>query len=198
MPDIQVVEVSPDRTTDYFTLFDSAFRDNVEWSGCYCAFYDVPPGTPFDPAEDGPRNRADREARLRSGAARGLMAYIGTTPVGWCNVAPRSQVPNLRKFADAIEVPADDPAVIMCFVIDPDHRGKGVATALVRGAIDVSRKWGSPWLEAYPARPDIDTEGLPTTAAFYKGPLSMYEAAGFSLDRDMGSWYVARHDLRAN
>lgn len=198
MPDIQVVEVSPDLTADYFTLFDAAFRDHAEWNGCYCAFYDVAPGTPFDPAEDGPRNRADREARLRSGAARGLMAYIGGAPVGWCNVAPRSQVPNLRRFADAIEVPADDPAVIMCFVIHPDHRGQGVATALVRGAIDASRRWGSPWLEAYPARPDIDTEGLPTTAAFYKGPLRMYEAAGFSIDRDMGSWYVARYDLRAS
>jgi len=193
---IEVVEVGPDRVADYFTLFDSAFRDNPDWDGCYCAFYDEASGQPFSPDQDAQRHRAEREHRLRSGTARGLLGYVDGVPVGWCNVAPRSQVPNLRKFAHAVESAADDPAVIMCFVIDPDHRGQGVATALVRGAIEASRRWGVPWLEAYPAKADVDTEGLPWTAAFYKGPLSMYVAAGFSIVRDTGSWYVVRHQLR--
>ena len=193
---IDVVEVGPDRVADYFTLFDSAFRDNPDWDGCYCAFYDVTAGQAFSPDQDAQRHRAQRGERLRSGAARGLLAYIDGAPVGWCNVAPRSQVPNLRKFAQAVESGADDPAVIMCFVIDPDHRGKGVATALVRGAIEAGRRWAVPWLEAYPAKVDADTEGLPWTAAFYKGPLSMYLGAGFSVARDMGSWYVVRHELK--
>jgi GNAT superfamily N-acetyltransferase len=195
--DIEVVEFAPDRLADYFRLFDTAFRDNPEWDGCYCAFYDVASDESFSPDQDAARHRADREARLRSGTARGLLAYVDGAPVGWCNVAPRSQIPNLRKFAQAIEAPSDDPAVIMCFVIDPDWRGRGVATALLGGAIDASRGWGVPWLEAYPAKADIDTEGMPWTAAFYKGPLSMYRTAGFSITRDMGTWYVVRHDLAA-
>jgi GNAT superfamily N-acetyltransferase len=83
----------------------------------------------------------------------------------------------------------------MCFVIDPEHRGRGVAAALVREAIEAARRWGSPWLEGYPAKPDADTDGMPSSAAFYKGPQSMYVSAGFRVVRDMGTWSVMRHDL---
>jgi GNAT superfamily N-acetyltransferase len=192
---IDIVEVGPDRIGDYFALFDSAFRDNPDWDGCYCAFYDDTSGLPFSPDQDAQRHRAAREERLRSGAARGLLAFIDGVPVGWCNVAPRSLIPNLRAFAKAVESAADEPAVIMCFVIDPAHRGKGVATALVHGAIEASRKWGVPWVEAYPTKADADTDGMPWTAVSYKGPLSMYLAAGFSVEGDMGSWFVVRHPL---
>ena len=192
---IEVVEVGPDHVADYFILFDAAFRDNPEWDGCYCAFYDDTSGQPFDSERQAQRYRSERRERLRSGAARGLLAFIDGAPVGWCNVAPRSQVPNLRTFAQAVESGEQDPAVIMCFVIDPDHRGKGVATALVSGAIEAGRRWGVPWLEAHPAKPDTVLEGLAWTAAFYKGPLSMYLATGFTVVRDMGSWYVVRPPL---
>jgi GNAT superfamily N-acetyltransferase len=190
-----VVALTPEHVDDYFALFDDAFREFPEWGGCYCAFYDAAPGQPFDNDVDAAQHREDRAGRIRSGQARGLLAYLDGRPVGWCNVAPRSEVPNLRKFAEAIEDPADDPAVIMCFVVHPDHRGTGVASALVQGAIEAAREWGSPWLEAYPVRPDVDLDGLPSAAAFYKGPLSMYERAGFDVVRGLGSWLVVRHDL---
>jgi GNAT superfamily N-acetyltransferase len=194
---VDVVEIGPDRVEDYLALFDRAFHDNPDWGGCYCAFYDTPPGQPFDTDADGPRHREQRRARIASGSARGLLAYRDGVAVGWCNVAPRSEVANLRKFAEAIEDPADQPAVIMCFVIDPDHRGAGVASALLRGAIEVSRRWGAAWLEGYPTNPDSDLDGLPSSAAFYKGPLRMYLNAGFTISREIGSWYVVRHDLYA-
>ncbi len=192
---LRIVELAPDLCDDYMTLFDAAFSDHPGWDGCYCAFYDTPSDDPFDPEADGPRHRADRLARIRSGAARGLLAYLDERPVGWCNAGPRSAVPNLRRFAEAVADPSDDPAVVMCFVIDPDHRGRGVATALLREAVRAASRWGCPWLEGYPAKPDVDTEGLPWTAAFYKGTARMYEAAGFRVARDMGTWSVMRHDL---
>ncbi len=193
--EIDVIEFTPDLVEDYFALFDAAFPDNPQWGGCFCTFYDDTSGEPFDPEVDAARNRATRQERLRSGAVHGLLAYIEGAPVGWCNVAPRSQVPNLRRFADAIEDPADEPAVIMCFVIRPDYRGQGVASALVRGAVEASRRWGVGWLEAYPAKADVDLEGMTWSSAFYKGPLSMYRKAGFEVARDMGTWSVVRHDL---
>lgn len=194
---VRVVELTPELADDYVALFDAAFRDNPGWAGCYCAFYDAPAGQPFDPEVDGEQHRGDRVGRIRAGVARGLLAYAGDRAVGWCNVGPRSSIPNLRRFADAVEDPADDPAVVMCFVIDPEHRGRGVATALLREAVRVAGRWGCPWVEGYPAKPDVDTEGLPWTAAFYKGTPAMYEAAGFRPVRDMGTWWVMRHDLAA-
>lgn len=192
--DIAVLEFAPSLVGDYFTLFDAAFRDNPDWAGCYCAFYDSPPGVPFDPQQDGPANRMARRQRLVSGAARGLLAYVGAQPVGWCNVAPRSSFVNLRKFT-AAAADGVDPAVVMCFVIDPDWRGQGVATALLHGAIEAARRWGSPWLEAYPARPDSDPDGLPWTAAAYKGPLGMYLSAGFVRQGEFDTWLSVRHHL---
>jgi GNAT superfamily N-acetyltransferase len=194
-PGVHVRELAPELADDYLALFDAAFRDNPGWDGCYCAFYDAPTGQPFDPAVDGARHRADRVARIRSGVARGLLAYVGDRPVGWCNVGPRSSIPNLRRFGEAVEDPAHDPAVVMCFVIDPEHRGRGVATALLREAVRAARRWGCEWVEGYPAKPDVDTEGLPWTAAFYKGTQAMYENAGFRVAREMGTWSVMRHDL---
>jgi len=191
----EIVEIGPERVSDYFVLFDAAFRDFPDWSGCYCAFYDAPVGQSFDPEADALANRVGRAERIRAGQASGLLAYRDGQPVGWCNVAPRSRVPNLRKFAEAIEQPTDDPAVVMCFVIDPENRGTGVATALLEGAVEVARTWGVPWIEGYPANPDNDREGLPWSAAFYKGPLSMYLNTGFGIVRDMGSWSVVRRDL---
>jgi GNAT superfamily N-acetyltransferase len=192
---VRIVELTADLADDYAALFDAAFRDNPDWAGCYCAFYDAPEGQPFDPEADGASHRAQRLDRIRSGAARGLLAYLDDRPVGWCNVGPRSRIPNLRRFAEAVEDPADDPAVVMCFVIDPEHRGHGVATALLREAVRAARRWGCGWVEGYPAKPDVDTDGLPWTAAFYKGTQAMYEKAGFRSARDMGTWSVMRHDL---
>lgn len=195
---IEVVELSADREADYFALFDAAFRDNPEWAGCYCAFHDRPSGVPFDSVANGAQHRCERAERIRSGAATGLLAYSGATVVGWCNVAPRSRVPNLRSAKAAVTDPDDDPAVIMCYVIHPDWRGRGVAGALTRGAVAAARRWGSPWLEGYPVvTPDDPDE--PFTEAFYTGPLSVFLAAGFTVARELSTGgtglAVVRHDL---
>jgi GNAT superfamily N-acetyltransferase len=192
---IEVVELAPDRVEDYFALFDHAFPDNPSWAGCYCGFYDDPSDRPWDNVQDALAHRAARKARIRAGEASGVLAYVAGRPVGWCNVARRSRHGNLRTLIQAVEDPAEDPALIMCFVIAPEHRGRGVATALTEAAVALAREWGAPWVEAYPPRPDHDPSPLPWTAASYKGPLSMYERAGFTVVREFASFLVVRRRL---
>ena len=96
---------------------------------------------------------------------------------------------------EAVQEQDVDPAVIMCFVIHPDHRGHGVAGRLLREAIAAARGWGVPWLEGYPADPAAFDDELPATAQAYTGPLAMYLAAGFQIVRDLGDWKVVRHHL---
>jgi len=195
MAGIEVVELTPDRADDYAALFDAAFPDNPDWAGCYCGYYDDTSGQPWRPDLEGARNRAARLARIRDGRAAGLLAYADDRPVGWCNVAPRRRIPNLRRFAAAVESDADDPAVVMCFVIAPDRRGQGVARSLLQGAILAAGRWASPWIEAYPSAPETGSDGLAWTAASYKGPLSLYLKAGFTVAREMGPWLVVRRPV---
>jgi GNAT superfamily N-acetyltransferase len=78
---------------------------------------------------------------------------------------------------------------IVCFVVCPQHRGHGVAKALLAAACDGLRTQG---LAAVYARP---FKGATSSAENYTGPLSMYLAAGFSVVREdeKGTVLVRKH-----
>ena len=69
-----------------------------------------------------------------SGGAPGLIAYDGDEPIGWCAVAPRSDL--LRLTTSRVLKPIDDEPVwsITCFLIKKSHRRRGVSVALLRAA----------------------------------------------------------------
>jgi GNAT superfamily N-acetyltransferase len=65
---------------------------------------------------------------------------------------------------------------IVCFDVRPGFRRRGIAKALLAGAIDYARAHGAIGLEAYPTDPG----GTRRDATFsYTGFTSMFEAAGF-------------------
>lgn len=73
--------------------------------------------------------------------------------------------------------PVDDrPAwSIVCFVVPSEHRGQGVARALLAGAIEYAREQGATLLEAYP----VDRPDKSSAEAMWFGAKSMYDKAGF-------------------
>jgi GNAT superfamily N-acetyltransferase len=76
-------------------------------------------------------------------------------------------------------IPAvDDRPVwsIVCFLVRSGYRRRGVARALLQGAIACARGYGAPALEAYP----VDPGGKRIDTAFaYVGTLAMFEQEGF-------------------
>lgn len=106
----------------------------------------------------------------------GVVAYLGDLPVGWCGFGPRN---SMRRLGRSRTIPkVDDLPVwsIVCFDVRPGFRRRGVAKALLAGAIDHVRAYGASGLEAYPT----DPEGSRRDASFsYTGFVSMFEAAGF-------------------
>ncbi len=123
-------------------------------------------------------NREDLRALARRRIAPGLIAYDDGTPVGWVGLAPRSDYARLD--ASKVLAPVDDMPVwsIVCFVVSAKSRGKGVATALLAGAIDYARRHKAKMIEAYP----VATErGRVSAAAAYNGSQSMFERAGFAV-----------------
>jgi GNAT superfamily N-acetyltransferase len=122
----------------------------------------------------------DRKAALKKLAKGepppGLIAYKAKEPVGWVSLGPRADFAKLA--TSPVMKPVDDVEVwsIVCFVVPPAHRGKGVARELLKGAIAFARKRKVPALEAYP----IDKADPSTPMSMWFGAASMFAKAGFA------------------
>ena len=113
---------------------------------------------------------------VQTGPVPGLLAYADGNTVGWVSVGPRRDFARLQR--SRVTKPVDDVPVwaITCFVIHRHFRRKGVATALLRAAVDHARDHGAPAIEGYPVEPRKDE--MPDIYA-WMGLASMFEAAGF-------------------
>lgn len=121
-------------------------------------------------------------AIVGKGPAPGLIAYRAGEPVGWIQVGPRAATPNWngkrRMSAPVVADEAADPDVwaVSCFVVPRAHRGAGVATALLAGAIEYARSKKARAIDACP----VETGGEANPASIYHGVASMFEKAGFA------------------
>jgi GNAT superfamily N-acetyltransferase len=145
--------------------------------GCWCMCYrrsgargPLPAGMKRAEA-----NRADLKALVDAGRSPGLVAYHDGLPIGWVSLAPREEFARLKH--SPVMRPVDDKPVwsIICFVVPSQHRGQGVATALLRSALAYARKRGATLVEAYP----VDKRGRSRDDAMWFGAKSMYDRAGF-------------------
>ena len=181
--DLDIRPVSPDQHDAVLRYFDLvAYADNPKWSNCYCMAPLV--------ADSGSRprevNRAARSDLVRSARANGLVAYRLGRVVGWCHAAPKSELLDLPPGDDDEHVGA-----VVCFVVAPDARRQGIATALLTAAVAHLRDRGMRAVEAYP----LMSEDSATAQALYVGPKAMYERAGFELVQDVASFAVMRISL---
>ncbi len=107
--------------------------------------------------------------------APGVLAYEGGEVAGWAAVAPRSELP----FARSRKIPhVDDLPVwsLWCIRVRPGHRGRGVAQALVDGAVAYARSQQAPAVEGYP----VDNRGQKVDVTMaYVGTRALFERAGF-------------------
>jgi GNAT superfamily N-acetyltransferase len=115
--------------------------------------------------------------------APGVLAYDGDEVAGWAAVAPRSELP----FARSRKIPhVDDLPVwsLWCIRVRPGHRGKGIAGALLEGAVDYARSKAAPAVEGYP----VDNQGRKVDQTMaYVGTRCMFERAGFAKAADTDS-----------
>jgi GNAT superfamily N-acetyltransferase len=78
-----------------------------------------------------------------------------------------------------------------CFLIHPEHRHRGVATALVAGAVRIAPSWGARALEALPRRPrePVSDDEL------WTGPMGAFEKNGFVEVHAFEPYPVLRREL---
>ena len=184
MAELDVRPVTRDRWDDLLALFG----DRGAYSGCWCMWFRVRNAVWQRNGNAG--NRKQMHAIVADDRVPGMLGYRDGVPVGWVSVAPRTEFERIvgeagdadakRAGAEAAADTAAEAGVapvwsIVCFYIDRRERGKGVATSLLRAAIDHARANGARTLEAYPIEPG----GQVDNASAFTGLRSMFEAAGF-------------------
>ena len=132
--------------------FDDLLDRDQASRGCWCTWFIIPV-TQYH-SGGAAANRTVFEDLMRSDKQPvGLSAWNGEEMVGWCAAGPR------RRYARAIKTPtygsrnaAEDEHVwlVPCFLVRPDHRDQGVASALLGAAVDIARQNGAKAVEAFP------------------------------------------------
>lgn len=186
--DLELRPLMPDLAGEFLRFFDQeAQPEGHRWEHCYCHFDRFAgPLEEFDPT-DRETNRAAMARQVEHGLVRGWLAFCDGRPVGWCHATSRIELPHLK-------VAAPTPgrgrrvAVIACLTVAPEWRGRGVASRLLDTAVEAFRYQGFHAVEAYPC-PDA------RPAEAYRGPLVMYERAGFEIVGALGRHLLVRRQL---
>lgn len=165
----QIRPLTPDRFEDFADVVNRNRRPDA----CWCLSHRLP-ARQIEELGGGSRERAMRELSQRD-PAPGVLAYRDGTPVGWCSISPRDQIPRL--VSSTLIRPVDDVPVwsIICLVVRPGHRRQGVTERLISGAVDYAASRGAPAVEAYP----VDPEGRMDVTMAFVGTRTMFERAGF-------------------
>src|SRR5712691_2971319 len=172
---LTVAPLTPDRWSDLETIFHAKGCSVAR--GCWCMAYRLSGSR--EPWPNGmtraQANRAGLKALVDAGNPPGLIGYRGKVPVGWVSIGPREEYAKLKR--SPVMKAVDELPVwsIICFVVPSEYRGRGVARALLDGAIAYARKRGVALLEAYP----VDKPGRSDDDSMWFGAKSMYDAAGF-------------------
>ena len=173
---LTVAPLTPERWPDLEAIF-GAKGCSVARS-CWCMAYrlsgsrePLPPGVTHAQA-----NRAALKALVDAGHPPGLIGFRGKVPVGWVSIGPREDYARLKR--STVMKPVDEQPVwsIICFVVPAEHRGQGVAQALLKGAVAYAKKSGATLVEAYP----VDKPARSNDDFMWFGAKSMYDKAGFT------------------
>jgi GNAT superfamily N-acetyltransferase len=173
--DLSVVPLTPERWDDLVDLFGPRGAD----AGCWCMFYRLSSREWNWEGADGRRQQL--HAMAGDDPAPGLIAYDGDQAVGWVGLGPRASFERLQR---SRKYPAlDEVAVwsVVCFFVRRSARSRGVARALLDGALAYAREHGAPGVEANAVEP---AARLPAANA-YHGTAAMFERAGFRRAREV-------------
>jgi len=166
-----------------------AFADLVEanngvFGGCWCI------GFHEDPRNPAAVNRKRKHARVKAGTTHAALVFEGDDCVGWCQFGAPAELPRIKSraaYEKGVTTPPDWR--IACNFVGKGHRRKGVATAGLKGALDLIAAHGGGRVEGYPE----DAASVPAGFLF-NGALSTYEQLGFARDRKIGKhrWVVTK------
>ena len=161
-------------TAEHWPALEGLFGPSGASNGCWCMYWRLGPRYRDRPRE---QNKSDLRHLADSDQPPGLLAFDGGTAIGWCELAPRSELGWLAH-ARFLQ-PVDDLAVwsVPCFYVRRTHRGRGVMGALIDAAVRTAASAAAPALEAYP----VDTTAHNHTGNLFPGVASAFAQHGFEV-----------------
>jgi len=147
-------------------------------------------------------NRAALESRLAGPELCGVVASAAGNVCGWLKLARSSALPRLYQQRVYRNLPCfqAEPAAregvytIGCLYVAEAERGQGVASALLRSAIELVQRLGGAALEAFPRAARAGEKLRPDEV--WLGPEPLFQAAGFAPVSDFRPYPVLRLNLR--
>lgn len=135
-------------TTNNWADLEELFGPRGACGGCWCMAWRLH-------HRDFQKNKGTANKRafhriVSSGQPTGVLAYSGSTPVGWCAVAPREIYVRLEKSRVLKPVDARPVWSVSCFYVSRLHRRTSLSVALLRAAVEYARRRGATIVEAYP------------------------------------------------
>ena len=182
-------------TSDRLDDFDRLLRSHGDSTGCWCMWF-IRPVTEYHAAGDAGNRSAFSELVATDPVPMGHLAFDGDDPAGWCASGPRRRYTRILK---ALTLRGRDKAedesvwLVPCFLIAPEARGRGVATALLGHAVESARNDGATAIEGFPLAGSRRRSG---GADFMTGTETLFASCGFEpVRRPSDNRVVMRLDL---
>lgn len=148
------------------------FNYAPHWATCFCRFYHTSCSSEEWQKRTGEENRLEALEEIRKGNMKGYLAFHGDKCIGWCNANDVHKLKRIEKDLEHI-VKDRKAGCVICFVIDPEYRGQGVARLLLNKAVEDFKAQGFDGVLSIPV------EGIKDSEKRYRGTLNMYEEFGF-------------------
>jgi GNAT superfamily N-acetyltransferase len=124
----------------------------------------------------------------------GILAYAGGQPIGWCSIGPREVYPRLERSRILKRIDEEPVWSVVCFFVSRPYRRRGIATKLLRAAVDYARKKGARIVEGYPVEPKKDQ--VPDLFVYHGLAASFLEAGFEEVARRSPTRPIMRLDLK--
>ena len=187
---LSIKSLEPTLLEDFLHFFDNiGFVDNPGWSVCYCQFYQNDLTNKEWARRSKEQNREDARKAILNELMHGFVAYADNNPVGWVNADLKENYPKFKLIEELKDEFDGKLASIVCFLVDPSQRKKGIATKLLSHVCNELKEQKYDCIEAYPRT------GVSSDAQNYHGPLSMYLSQGFEVHKEYDRLTIVRKYL---
>jgi GNAT superfamily N-acetyltransferase len=173
---ISIKELKPTLWPD----LEELFGEKGACGGCWCMYCRIDKGEKWVDVK-GAEAKRRLKTMVENGTVRGLIAYAGNEPIGWCTFGRRTDFPRLNRARSLKCDDAESVYSIPCFYVKNRYRKKGVATQLLKVTVALLEAEGRTTIEGYPVKPTKPgNKNIPGVFA-WTGTIPLFEKQGFIL-----------------